>query len=898
MRCELIKELVIPNGVREIAFAVFTSCTSLEYVELPDTVTSIDEYPFDGCTSLKSVKIMCNIKELPKNFLKGCDQLEYVELSDSIEVIGDFAFYNCSALTNIKLPTNLKGINQLAFYECKSLESITLPEGMMYIRPEAFYNCVSLGGIYIPETTTSISDSAFEGCPLLTIYGVSGSKAESFANLKEFPFSTEEMDICDICDMIVDGIQYIYANDRAFITKYQGTSKEVIIPDKVNGKTVIGMKSEAFLQCESIEKLSIHAKFKDIPEACFKLCPNLRVVELPEGLVNIEKEAFYGCSTLDTINFQDGLKCIKECAFEGTGFVNVVLPDTILDMEGGVFKNCLALEYIHFPANLTYLMGANLEGCSALKHVELPKKITLVGIKTFKDCVELESIKIPQGIVQIAEDAFSGCKKLKSVEISSPIKVIRTGAFYNCERLTRIYISDTVKTIESDAFKNCYFLVISAQKGSYAIDYAKENGIKYVEVDSDGENFTGDISSDVINGMGDSQELPIISENGSAIFSPEAVIEINHRHGNKNVQFSYNVVGKSEIDNSAMLPAINDAIESGGKVMNFDLVDSEGEKILFSSEENDGTVTITIPYTAPVSANKVTVYYITPDGTKKDMQGVYNPSTKTITFSTTHFSCFTIETDVEDHNKLDGHSWSEEYTVTKKATCTESGLLTYSCVADGCEATKEEVVEALGHEYSAEWTVDKEATCAEAGSKSHHCIHENCSEKADITVIPITEHAWDEGKITVTPTCIEKGERTYTCTNCSATKTGAIEALGHEYSAEWTVDKEATCTEAGSKSYHCIHESCSEKADITVIPLTEHAWNDGMITVAPTCIEKGERTYTCTNCSATKNEAIEALGHEYAKECLIDEKASYNQNGSKSHHCVRNGCCQTAVYLR
>ena len=234
-----------------------------------------------------------------------------------------------------------------------------------------------------------------------------------------------------------------------------------------------------------------------------------------------------------------------------------------------------------------------------------------------------------------------------------------------------------------------------------------------------------------------------------------------------------------------------------------------------------------------------------------------------------------------------GHEWGEGKE-TKAPTCTEAGEKTYTCTR--CDATKTEAIEALGHAYSEEWTVDKEATCEEAGSKSHHCTRLGCDSKTDVTVIEALGHEWGEGKETKAPTCTEAGEKTYTCTRCNATKTEAIEALGHAYSDEWTVDKEATCEEAGSKSHHCTRPDCDSKSDVTVIEALGHEWGEGKETKAPTCTEAGEKTYTCTRCSATKTEEVAALGHAYSEEWTVDKEATCEEAGSKSHHCTRPGC--------
>ena len=234
-----------------------------------------------------------------------------------------------------------------------------------------------------------------------------------------------------------------------------------------------------------------------------------------------------------------------------------------------------------------------------------------------------------------------------------------------------------------------------------------------------------------------------------------------------------------------------------------------------------------------------------------------------------------------------GHEWGEG-TETKAPTCTEAGEKTYTCTR--CDKTKTEAIEALGHAYSEEWTVDKEASCEEAGSKSHHCTRPGCDSKSEVTVIEALGHEWGEGKETKAPTCTEAGEKTYTCTRCNATKTEAIEALGHAYSEEWTVDKEATCEEAGSKSHHCTRPGCDSKSEVTVIEALGHEWGEGKETKAPTCTEAGEKTYTCTRCNATKTEAIEALGHAYSEEWTVDKEATCEEAGSKSHHCTRPGC--------
>ena len=137
-----------------------------------------------------------------------------------------------------------------------------------------------------------------------------------------------------------------------------------------------------------------------------------------------------------------------------------------------------------------------------------------------------------------------------------------------------------------------------------------------------------------------------------------------------------------------------------------------------------------------------------------------------------------------------------------------------------------------------------------------------------------TEHKWDEGVVT----------KEATCTVCNATKTEKIDAVGHKYSTEWTIDKEATCTESGSKSHNCT--VCDAKTEETEIKATGHKWDEGVVTKEATCTEAGEKTYTCTVCKETKTEKIDATGHKYSTEWTIDKEATCTEPGSKSHHCT------------
>ena len=144
-----------------------------------------------------------------------------------------------------------------------------------------------------------------------------------------------------------------------------------------------------------------------------------------------------------------------------------------------------------------------------------------------------------------------------------------------------------------------------------------------------------------------------------------------------------------------------------------------------------------------------------------------------------------------------------------------------------------------------------------ANGKKVELVAKTNEAQFDFTVtysVDCTNHEWDEGEVTTKPTCTTKGIKTYTCKNCKTTKTEEVNALGHDYSKDWTIDKKATCTEEGSKSHHCTR--CDSKKDTTSISKKEHEWDNGTVTKESTNKETGIKTFKCKNCNDTKTEVI------------------------------------------
>ena len=224
----------------------------------------------------------------------------------------------------------------------------------------------------------------------------------------------------------------------------------------------------------------------------------------------------------------------------------------------------------------------------------------------------------------------------------------------------------------------------------------------------------------------------------------------------------------------------------------------------------------------------------------------------------------------QEETEMAPHSW-DDGVVTKEATCSEAGVKTYTC--KNCDATKTEPIEKVPH--SEENLPARDATCTQtgltAGKKCKVC-GEILVAQEETEMVP---HSWDDGTVTKEPTCSEAGVKTYSCKNCDATKTEPIEKVAH--TEEPLPAKDATCTEKGLTE----GKKCSVCGEILVAQeeteMVPHSWDDGTVTKEATCSEAGVKTYTCKNCDATKTEPINKIAH--TSETLSAKDATCTETG-------------------
>lgn len=201
----------------------------------------------------------------------------------------------------------------------------------------------------------------------------------------------------------------------------------------------------------------------------------IKKIEIGECVTSIGKYAFYGCSSLEEINIPLSVTSVGFSAFDGCSSLEEInIPSSVTSIGGYAFYGCSNLEKVNISSNLTSISNCLFYACSSLKEIDIPSSVTIIGQSAFRKCSNLKEINIPLNVTRIEYCAFDGCSSLKEVNIPSSVTFIGGYVFAGCVSLKEISIPSSVTDI--GVWSGC---VIKCEAGSYAENYAKENGIKY-----------------------------------------------------------------------------------------------------------------------------------------------------------------------------------------------------------------------------------------------------------------------------------------------------------------------------------------------------------------------------------------------------------------------------------
>lgn len=361
------------NNVRKLTYAdgctttPRTELTSIEEVDIPNSVTSIDAYAFYNCSKLSSITI-----------------------PNSVTSIGLASFGRCYSISSLAIPNSVTRISGEAFSGCPGITSLELPN-ITRIEPNAFKDCSNLSSVTIPKSIEYIGADAFSGCPIKYL------SIDSETYCKKDYFGTQ-------IETLVIGNSVTYIDYVAFVGCFSLTS--IIIPNSVTR-----IKSQAFAKCTSLTTVTLPNSMTSIGDNAFYYCTSLSSVIIPNGVTIIERDTFKQCYNLTSVVIPNSVTTIKESAFSRcSSLSSVIIPNSVTSIDSYAFAYCSNLSSVTIPKSIEYIGDHAFWECDNVEELIYEDGCTTA----FRTGLEkMERVVIPKSVTSIANNAFSDCYYLE-----------------------------------------------------------------------------------------------------------------------------------------------------------------------------------------------------------------------------------------------------------------------------------------------------------------------------------------------------------------------------------------------------------------------------------------------------------------------------------------------------
>ena len=283
---KVLKSITLPNTLEYIGASVFSDCTALTEMKLPNTsLTGIGNSAFGGCTGIKHFHIPATVKFTHR------DDSEYAKRNRIWN-----SFSACLGIETITVDW------MSTYYRCE--------DGILYTLDKSaiiFVYSLDSTTLTIPKTVRSIQSSALDLCTELE------------------RFECEE------------GSKYYTAADGVLYANTSQGKMLVMAPKKLAGKLVVPddvtiVRQNAFNSCTLLTEVQLPASLTKIDGATFRFCSSLAKINIPESVTYIGQRAFEGCSSLpEVLTITKSVKYIGEYAFNGCTSLKFIYiePDSV-----------------------------------------------------------------------------------------------------------------------------------------------------------------------------------------------------------------------------------------------------------------------------------------------------------------------------------------------------------------------------------------------------------------------------------------------------------------------------------------------------------------------------------------------------------------------------------------
>ena len=513
---EGIKTTTIPSFVNTIGEYAFWG-TTMTSINIPTSVTTIDNNAFDSCINLTSIDIPWSVTSIGSNVFSCCYELSHVTLPWGITSIPEWAFGYCYNLHTIEIPSSVTTIGDYAFYGSENLRSIKWMQTNPDYCPEGVFGGASWGGNYglsmlIPEGATQnffnagwgnsdyywgSSVSLCEEKPMVdglyyqvlsendgTVGVTKGYAIDADGYLSDV-FYQGSIDVPS--NVWINGKYYTVTEicDRAFANCRTVYENDVIVR---NGLSAISLPStiqriglQAFYQTD-LESIVIPRNVTSMGgyisetryiENVIAANPKLTSIVVEDGnpvydsrggcnaiIKKANNELVAGCRT--TV-IPSSVKIIGMYAYYGGifkpkdyeyYFYELNIPEGVTEIKDRAFQRNWQLTGVNFPSTLTKIGELAFESCTNLESVELPDNISVIEESTFDCCYAVKTIKLPKNLTEIKIYGFAE-SDITSIDFPENLKVIGEGAFGWSPSLREVILPENIENVDVYAFAYC-----------------------------------------------------------------------------------------------------------------------------------------------------------------------------------------------------------------------------------------------------------------------------------------------------------------------------------------------------------------------------------------------------------------------------------------------------------
>lgn len=220
---------------------------------------------------------------------------------------------------------------------------------------------------------------------------------------------------------------------------------------------------------------------------------SLKKISLPDTVVNVSGGAFAECTALEHVYIGSSVAVMETSAFDGCVSLKTIevsasnknfssLKGVLYSGDKSELLRCpqaTEIKELEIAKNVSLIKSGAFASCKGLEKVTLPSDCQLEE-KAFFHCMDLSEIKFGEGIEEIPAKCFFGCVSLKEIKVPAGVKTIGDYAFFGCISAKSVSLPSSVEKIGKHVFKSCSALKEIKTEGDYCKEWYNSQGKDYI----------------------------------------------------------------------------------------------------------------------------------------------------------------------------------------------------------------------------------------------------------------------------------------------------------------------------------------------------------------------------------------------------------------------------------